>query len=223
MSAPGSTRWTLIRDAAGGDSSARSEFARLYEPAVRAYLQARWNRPASSSDVDDAAQEVFVDCFRDGGVLLRADPDRPGGFRAYLYGVVRNVARRFEKDRRQTPGNADLDAIEADEETLSRVFDRSWATLILKETARHQRATAREKGEDAVRRVDLLALRFEEDLPIREIAKLWEVEPDWLHHQYAQAREEFKRALREVVRAHHGDRDGAPVEEECRRLLEHLA
>jgi RNA polymerase sigma-70 factor (ECF subfamily) len=223
MAGPGSTRWTVIRDAAEGDDAARGEFVRLYEPVVRAYLRARWHHSSGSSEVEDAAQEVFIDFFRESGALSRVESDRPGGFRAYLYGVVRMVARRFEKSRKRSIERAagsriDLDAVEGREETLSRVFDREWASLVLEEAARHQANTAREKGEDARRRVRLLAHRFEEGLPIREIARLWDVDPAWLHHQYAQAREEFRRALEEIVRAHQGGAQ-ADTEAECDRLL----
>ena len=45
-----------------------------------------------AAELEDVVQEVFVTCFKEDGPLSRADPERPGGFRAYLYGVVRNVA-----------------------------------------------------------------------------------------------------------------------------------
>ena len=106
-----------------------------------------------------------------------------------------------------------------DEETLSHAFDRAWASMLLQEAARLQAERARAKGEDAVRRVDLLSLRFEDGLPIREIALRWGVEPDWLHHQYARARDEFKRALKEIVGEHQGV-EGPALEEECLRLLQ---
>jgi RNA polymerase sigma-70 factor (ECF subfamily) len=222
MTSP-STRWTVIRDAAEGGARARSVFAHTYQPVVRAYLAARWNFSRDAPQIDDAIQEVFVDCFREDGPLTRFDPNRPGGFRAFLYGVVKNVARRFEESRMQNRELAagsriDLDAMEGREDSLSRIFDRSWASFLLDEAAKLQAEQAREKGKDAQRRVELLYLRFEDDLPIREIARRWEVDPDWLHHQYAQARREFKRALREIVWAHHGGEEG-DIEAECARLL----
>ena len=43
-----------------------------------------------------------VDRCREAGALERVDPGRPGGFRAFLYGVARHVAQRFErKDARR--------------------------------------------------------------------------------------------------------------------------
>lgn len=74
----------------------------------------------------------------------------------------------------------------------------------------------------ARRRVALLALRFEENLPIREIARRWEVDPARLHRHYARARDEFKGALHDVV-AEHSCGTANEVEAECLRLLAHLS
>jgi hypothetical protein len=109
-----STCWTVIRDAADGDRDARGIFARRYEPVVRAYLKARWRGSEDRlQNVADAAQEVFIECFRTGGVLDRADRSRPGGFRAFLYGVIRVVALRIEaapaRARDRTPAAGPLD------------------------------------------------------------------------------------------------------------------
>lgn len=225
MTASDSTRWSLIAGAAEGRESDRAEFARHYAPVIRSYLRARWRHFPLAADVDDAAQEVFLDCFKDGGALTRADPDR--SFRAFLYGVTRNVARRMEerwagkREREHVAGGELLEDLAAREEPLSQVFDRAWALGMMAQAAELQGERARAKGGDAERRVRLLQLRFTDELPIREIARQWEVDPARLHHEYAKAREEFKAALREVVRLHH---DGAPpvIEAECARLLAHL-
>ena len=93
--------WTVIEGAAAGRKEDRDEFARRYVPAVRAYLAARWQASPFAQELDDATQEVFLECFRQSGVLERADRSRPGGFRAFLYGVVRNVALRIGTRRAQ--------------------------------------------------------------------------------------------------------------------------
>ena len=67
MPSPDATCWTLIRDAGGGDPAARERFARAYLPVVKAYLAARWR--AARHSVEDAAQDVFVECFKNGGLL----------------------------------------------------------------------------------------------------------------------------------------------------------
>ena len=92
MPTPDSTCWTVIQAAAAGSATDRQAFARRYGPVVRAYLATRWRSSPCLHDLDDAVQEVFVECFKPDGVLDRADRDR--GFRPFLYGVVRNVALR---------------------------------------------------------------------------------------------------------------------------------
>jgi DNA-directed RNA polymerase specialized sigma24 family protein len=135
-----STCWTVIRAAAAGSPADREELARRYLPVVRAYLAARWRGSGLRPDVDDAVQEVFVECFRQGGALEAAWAGRVPSFRAFLNGVVRNVARRFESRpvRAATP----LPENQADEESLSRLFERTWAQAIMSEAAQLPAATA---------------------------------------------------------------------------------
>jgi RNA polymerase sigma-70 factor (ECF subfamily) len=222
MSGAHSTCWTLIHAAADGSPPERDEFARRYAPVLRAYLSARWRVSPLLQDVDDVVQDIFIECLRPGGALGRVDPARAGGFRAFLYGVARNVALRREARRQPPPDGAALDAIPDDHTSLSHVFDRAWARTILREAARRQEERARVAGERALRRVELLRLRFQEDLPIREIARRWEMDAAALHHEYARARDEFREALHEVV-AFHQPGDPQEVEEECRKLLSRLA
>src|SRR5262245_62892453 len=122
MSTPESTCWTVIRAAAGGSRADREELARRYLGAVRAYLAARWRGSALRDDLDDATQEVFVECFRTGGAVEAAGAGRVPAFRAFLYGVVRNVARRFEG--RPVRAAGPLPEVLADEVGQSRLFDR---------------------------------------------------------------------------------------------------
>ena len=220
MSTQESTCWTVIRAAAAGSPADREELAHRYLAVVRAYLGARWRGSPLRPDLDDAVQEVFVECFRQGGALEAAGAGRVPSFRAFLYGVVRNVARRFES--RPVRAAAPLPEIQANEEGLSRLFERTWAQAIMTEAAQLQRRQAGERGPEAVQRVELLRLRFEENLPIRTIAERWGVPAAGLHHAYALARHEFKAALLEVVAFHH---PGSPaeVEQEAAGLLKALS
>jgi RNA polymerase sigma-70 factor (ECF subfamily) len=223
MSGAHTTCWTVIREAAGGDAGARQRFAERYEQIVRSYLLARWRGSPLLQDLDDVIQEVFVEAFRDGGVLERADPQSPGGFRAFFYGVIRNVARRAESRHgrrrdRQPPTAFFGEAPEKAEQRLSRVFDRAWARAVMREAAERQREAAQGAGADAQRRVELLRMRFYEGWPIREIARIWGADPADLHRDYARARKEFKSALAEVVAFHHPG-SAAAIERECVNLL----
>jgi RNA polymerase sigma-70 factor (ECF subfamily) len=214
MPPAGSTCWTLVDGAAAGREEDREEFARRYRPLVEAYLRARWRGSPYLQELDDATQEVFLECFRAGGVLERAER-REGAVRNVALRVERRQARRRE---RQAPSGVDIDAVAADERTLSGAFDRAWVLSLLGEAARRHAERAREAGAPGERRVELLRLRFEDDLPIREIARRWEVDAAVLHQEYRRAREEFKRALLDVVAFHLPGSQGA-VEKECARLL----
>ena len=203
-----STAWPVIRGAAAGEPEQRSLFVRSYAPIIRAYLRARWRGSALIQDVDDAVQEVFLDCFKDDGVLASADRARE--FRPFLYGAVRNVARHAETRRKRNKEHALPSAVEpVSDEELSAVFDRAWALAVV------QAALARM---DDAKQVELLRLRFHDDLPIREIAKRWNEEPEKVHRAYAKARQAYERALLDVVLFHQpGNREKALAE--ARRLL----
>ena len=70
--------------------------------------------------------------------------------------------------------------------------------------------------------IELLRLRFEENIPIRENAKRWGIDAARLHHAYALARQEFRATLMELVAFHHPD-SPAEVEIEAAGLLRALS
>lgn len=213
------TCWTLIGAAAGGDAVARNDFARRYQPVARDYFAARWRTSPLRTAVDDAVQEAFVECFKPNGVLGQVSVSPPDGFRAFFGGVLRNVARRYEEKRR--PGVPLPDDQPADDTTLGKVFDRAWARSLLREAARVQ--AERAAGDDrATRRVELLRLRFQEGLPIRDIATRWGADAAKVHHEYATARDEFRAALARVVAFHTPTATLAEVDAACRDLLKSL-
>ena len=197
----------MIVAAAEGNPREREAFARCYLGSIRAYLIARWRATLYFEYVDDAVQDVFMECFQSGNPLARVDQSKSRGFRPFLYGIVRNVARRFEsrinsETQQRTHGHIDVDAIPVDDSQLSQIFEREWARSIMRQAAEQQRTRAEQLGDAALARVELLRLRFEEELPIREIAKLWQVDAPVLHREYAKARQEFKDSLRQVVAFH---------------------
>lgn len=219
-----STCWTEIDAAARGSVSERESFAHRYLPVVKAYLLARWRRSRLRADVDDAVQEVFVECYRNGGVLDKAERGRPGGFRGFLFGVARNVARRVETRRSQVRERQQGDEFDffaqANEGKLEAEFDRAWAVGVMRQAAELQRERA-DDDEGARQRVELLRLRFQEALPIREIATRWGVDAQRLHYEYLKARKEFEGALRHVV-AYHNPDSAAATRTECEALLDLL-
>jgi RNA polymerase sigma-70 factor (ECF subfamily) len=226
-SAPESTCWTTIRAAGEGDRNALDRFARVYRPYICALLAERWHDLRDRNDLEDTAQKVLLECIKEGGPLATVGPDRPGGFRAFLRGVVRNFAKRAEPDRAQASirhsGNPDdLQQVPDPLDSPSRQEDREWARALMREAADVHADDARQAGPDSERRLELLRLRFHEGLTIREIAGRWRADAARLHHEYAKARQEFRAALLLVVRSH---RPGTAVEVEraCAELLGLLA
>lgn len=211
------TCWTLIHAAAAGDRLAREWFARLYQPIARSYFSARWQQSPILPGLDDAVQDVFVECFKVNGVLEKVGEVQPEGFRAFFHGVLRNIGRRFEAARGSFQPISDHRP--ADDTSLSRAFDKAWARSLLKKAARVQAETASRSGERATRRVELLRLRFQEGLPIRDIATQWNDDAAKLHHEFATARDEFRAALRRVMSFHMPTADEPQLESACRELL----
>jgi len=205
---PGTTCWTLIQGAAEGNGESRAAFARLYLPVIRAYLAARWRRSPLSEEVEDATQEALLDCLREDGALNRVQPaGGPGGFRAFLLAVTQNIARRFEsrraRRREQQPGSAfRISEIEADGASVASAFDQAWCLSLVDQALALQEERARDNA-GAARRLELLHLRFRDDLSIREIAGRWNVPAEQVHYDYRKARRDFTAALRDVVAFHY--------------------
>jgi RNA polymerase sigma-70 factor (ECF subfamily) len=220
------TSWSVILGAATGAPLEREAFAQRYAPVIRAYLAARWRVPPDHADVADATNEAFVECFKEGGALQRVDPTCAGGFRAFLYGVVRNVALMAERKharRRDAPGpiESDLDALAARGESLSRVFDRAWAESVVLE-ARTRIAERSRRSPAATQRFLVLTMRFEQNLPPRDIAAALQVPVERVYEWLRQARTEFRTALIEVMARCHPGCSEAEVERLCVELLSSL-
>jgi len=215
------TSWELLEAAANGNIERRSEFADLYGGMIREFLECLWRGSPLHAHMDDAVQDVFLECFKPNGALQRADRSHPRGFRVYLRGVIRNVARRYAKQAGRAQAALPPEAPPQQQTTGSKILDREWARAIVREAASRMRAHAEEHGAGARRRVELLRLRFEEDLPIREIARRWQEDAAALHHAYARARLEYREHLMALV-ARHFPGSRADVERECEELIRML-
>jgi RNA polymerase sigma-70 factor (ECF subfamily) len=198
-----------------------------YRPLIEQYLRTRWSGSPRHALVDDALQDVLLECLKADGLLARTSDAPPRSFRAFLLGAARNVALRYESGRglapRETPVPvADLEGVAGSEERASRAFERAWARWIVREAARAMAARGQILGRAALRRVELLRLRFFEEKPIRDIAREWGEDAIDLHREYTHAREEFRAALFEVLELHHSGRPDE-AHEEAARLLEVLS
>ena len=215
------TCWTVVHAAANGDNDARATFSRNYSAAIRGFLEARWRGRRFATELDDAVQEVFVECLKPGGILERARPEN-GDFRGLLFAATRNVARRFE-ERAVRRGcvppedSAWLERIADDEPGQATLFDRSWARTLVRQASARHRERALAEGDSGRRRIQLLERRFGNDEAIRTIAAERGVPAQEVHNAYRKARREFYLCLREVVAFHRPA--ATDLDLECRELL----
>ena len=194
----------MIQAAAGGVEKDREAFAGWYGPAVRAYLGERWKSSPFIGSLDDAVQEVFVECFKQGGVLERHDEISKGSFRAFFYGVVRNVALRIESRKTRTRESQPVTEFDF-------VFDWAWARSILREATVRMGLAAMKEGEVAKKRVQLLHFRFYEGLTLRDTARRLDMDPQKVYREFDRALKTFKGVLRDVIAFHCPD---SPAEAE---------
>jgi RNA polymerase sigma factor (sigma-70 family) len=210
----------MIAAAGAGEGAARDRFVRAYDGVIRAYLAARWRQPAHGDAVDDASQEVFVQCFKEGGALHRVAPGGPARFRSYLYAIVKHVADRIERRTavRRTPqedGLRALDDLAVDEATLSRVFDRAWVGIVTR--AAWLRMASRLDAGNADR-LRVLDLRFQEGLTPAAIAARLGLDATSVYQHLRNAKRDFRAALIDVVAEQHPGATRAEVEARCLEL-----
>lgn len=216
------TCWTLIEAMRGGNPTARNDFARRYLSPVRAYLIARWKGGPMIGELEDGVQDVFLRCFAPTGPLDRVERISEQGFRAYLYGICRNVAREYEAKHRagaRSNGNG-LDELPGRDAQLSTAFDKAFARQVVREARDNYRARTDAADPAARKRFELLSLRFEENLPIRAIAERWGEDPARVHKEYARARREYRHELLEVIAEQNPGSSAAEVESTAKRLLD---
>ncbi len=216
------TSWRMILGAAAGDRSQQRRFATRYEGLIRGVLSRRWHASACRGQLEDACQEVFVECFRADGVLDRMQRKQPARFRSYLFGVIRNVARAHEARRDRSPVQESMELMAVPErsgegDNLLDWFEREWARTVVRDALDLMGQDAHESTCETARMAELLNLRFRDGLPIRTIARHWNEEPVRVQREYARARRRFHECLREAI-AMHESLSSAEVESECRRL-----
>jgi len=190
--------------AVAGDRQAGDAFARRWRDPMRTWLWFRWRHSPLRSLVDDAVQEVFIECLRPGGALDHLDTAQAAhGLRAYLRGVVGNVAHRierrearsFNRQRRLAIGverPARPDAGEVLD--LAQTHDQIAHALDLVDGEDDPRA------EHPLR--DFLRLHFEEGLPVRAIAKRWHDSPEHVHEIRRRACRRLRNCLLRVLHHH---------------------
>ncbi len=227
MQAFDSTSWSLVLGAARAVPEERDRFCARYEPVIRAYFSARWRLPVQHDRVSDGSQEVFVRCFQPGGALERVDPKRPAGFRAYLRGLVSNVASEIERRRRRRAvvelgPDSELCDVVGSARTASAAFDHAWAAMVTAEAWRvvaGRMLTKREGSE----RLAVLRMRYVDGIKPREIQReLGFEDVDDVYRIIATGRYQFRIAMLSVMASYYPDLSPLELEEKCQELTELL-
>jgi RNA polymerase sigma-70 factor (ECF subfamily) len=151
------TRWSLVIAARGADvrsQRALGSLCRTYRTPVLAYIRSRGD---AREDAEDLTQAFFTR-FIEHGFHERADPAR-GRFRAYLLTALQRFLNDAH-DRRQalkrggrtktlsldSVSHSDPDAVESDDDSPERAFDRAWAKAVLQSAMRKLRREAKAAG-----------------------------------------------------------------------------
>lgn len=226
------TQWSLVRRAAGTDSSAGLALEKLcqaYWYPLYAFVR---RTGASPHDAEDATQGFFLHLI-DKGALAKVDQGL-GTFRSFLLAALKNfLSHEREKAHAQKRGGGQaaiaLDAQSAEEryalepkDTLSpdRLYDRRWALTLLDRTQLRlrQEYVAGGKGElfDTLRPT----LAGSRDLPYIELAAKLGMTEGALKTAVHRLRDRYRATLRSEVADTVAD--PADVEEELRFLIESL-
>jgi RNA polymerase sigma factor (sigma-70 family) len=221
-----STSWSIVLGAAARRPADQERFARLYTPLIKAYLAARWRLPLEHEDVVDGAQEVLLQCFRQDGALDSVERGRASGFRGFLYGVTRNVAamteRKWSRSREGQATHSGVFERADDDSSLSHVFDRAWAEVVVREARSLLQRRSLVLGGTAVLRARALELRYQGGLPPREIAPRLGLDVKQVYRLLEDGQVEFQEALVDVMTEQVPGASRAEVERKCAELLDLL-
>jgi RNA polymerase sigma factor (sigma-70 family) len=225
------TNWTLVVQAAGGDSTgARDALATLcgaYWYPVYAFIR-RQGYPAA--DAEDLTQGYFTR-FIEKEYVKDLKPEA-GRFRAFVLASVRHfLSNERDRERADKRGggrsSVALDGVNAEERyalepvdpaTPESLFERAWATSVL-DRALERLANEAAQGDGSERFDQLKAHLTGGDDPstYRDLATAWGVGESAVRVSVHRLRKRFGRLLREEVAATVSD--PADVDGELRHLL----
>jgi RNA polymerase sigma-70 factor (ECF subfamily) len=225
------TNWTLVVQAAGGDSTAaREALAALcgtYWYPVYAFIR---RQGYAAADAEDLTQGYFTR-FIEKQYLRDLKPEA-GQFRAFVLASVRHfLSNERDHDRAQKRGGGRpslaLDAVSAEERyglepvdpmTPEKLFERAWAgSLLDRALDRLANEVARAEGIERFDKLKAHLTGVDEPSTYRELAASWGVSESAVRVSVHRLRKRFGRLLREEVGATVAD--PADIDGELRHLL----
>jgi RNA polymerase sigma-70 factor (ECF subfamily) len=235
----GSTRWTLVRQAADSQTSsehalvALSELCQIYWRPVYLFLR---RQGIPQHDAQDLTQSFFADLI-ESRAYARAD-EMKGRFRSFLLGTLKHfLAHARERDRAQKRGGG-AQRVQLDETALleaeahgascqnwsaERLFEREWAVSLLRQALDRLAQEYTAGGKDTLFEALKIYLTGGSTaaLPYEEMAKRLGRAATTLRSDVARLRARYRAILREEVAS--TVVDPSDVDEELRHLREAMA
>jgi len=235
----GSTRWTLVRQAADSQTSsehalvALSELCQIYWRPVYLFLR---RQGIPQHDAQDLTQSFFADLIEN-RAYARAD-ELKGRFRSFLLGTLKHfLAHARDRDRAQKRGGG-VQQVHLDEAALLEaetyaapnqnwspdgVFEREWAASLLRPALDRLAQEYTVAGKDALFEALKVYLTGGPSaaVPYEEMAKRLGRAATTLRSDVARLRARYRAILREEV----GSTvvDPGDIDEELRHLREAMA
>jgi RNA polymerase sigma factor (sigma-70 family) len=171
------------------------------------YCLIRSSGARSNEDAKDLTQEFFTRVVLEGSLAERYTPDK-GTFRAYLKTSVRNFLRNEHRDATRLKRGAplaleirDVDLLDVvpDSQALppDQLFDVAWRGAVLGKAVQLLKERLKSEPFEVFQRYDL-----EEDgaqASYENIGRALGIGPDAVKNHLTRAREEFRKAVRDVV------------------------
>lgn len=204
------THWSVVLQAAGGDSAAALEkLCRTYWYPLYAFVRRQGHSP---HDAEDSTQGFF-ELFLAKRYLKDVDRDK-GRFRSFLLASLKHyLANEWKKSTRQKRGGGiqtiSFDAMEAEERyrhepagesSAELAFDRRWAQAILDVVMRRLRGEFDQAGKSD-RFGALSALLFQEPAPgeYERLAAQWKVTESAVRSSVQRIRQRYAALFREEI------------------------
>jgi DNA-directed RNA polymerase specialized sigma24 family protein len=106
-----------------------------------------------------------------------------------------------------------------DDPSLSHVFDRGWAEVVVREARALLQRRALTQGGTAAFRARALEMRYQEGLPPREIAPRLGLDVKQVYRMLEDGQVEFQEALLDVMASQVPSGSRAELERKCAELL----
>jgi RNA polymerase sigma-70 factor (ECF subfamily) len=165
----------LVVRCQAGDQAAFAELVARCQPRLRAFL---FKMLRQAQIVDDLAQDVWMDVFRDLRTLID-----PAAFLPWFYRIAHNRAYRVLRKRREPIGSVETDQLVAESETEPEFTPEEAAAV----------HAAMDKLSNELREV--LLLRFMEEMSYEDIARVVECPVGTVRSRIHNAKRELRKQL----------------------------